>query len=292
MNTGNKSLIADKHYEEMVRAEWTARSTVAAWSTWHDKQAIHTRAFTQAIIESARLKPGVCVLDLASGTGEPALSIAQYIQPGGLVTATDLSPEMLAAAEQNARSMGLVNIVFNQADAHHLPFADASFDRVTCRMGVMYFWKCRQALQEVLRVLRPDGVAVFAVWGSVEKSPFLIDSLRPFIIRKELPSLPSDAPHMMRFTKPGTLSSELTQAGFRSVCEITRMLEMAWPGPPEELWKYFYELAVPLRPYFESLPAGDRESAISEVLGAYEKNWDGRYTRMNTAINIVSGIGP
>jgi len=292
MNTDKKSLLVDKHYEEMVRAEWTARSTVAAWSAWHNKLAIHTRAFTQAIIESARLKPGASVLDLASGTGEPALSIAQCIQPGGLVTATDLSPEMLQAAEQNARSMGLVNIVFHQADAHHLPFADASFDRITCRMWVMYFWKCSQALKEILRVLRPDGVAVFAVWGSVEQSPFLIDSLRPFIMRKEMPPLPSDAPQMMRFAKPGTLSSELTQAGFRSVCEMPRIVEMAWPGPPEELWKYFYELAVPLQPYFESLPAKDRESAISEVLGAYKKHWDGRCTRMDTAINIVTGIGP
>ncbi len=277
-------------YENLVREEWTASSTVDAWRKWSEKLAVHTRPLTEAILDFAKLEPGLHVLDLASGAGEPSLSIAKSVDPEGHVTATDLSSEMLRIAENNAQRAELVNIKFQQADAHHLPFDDESFDRVTCRIGVMYFWDCQRALEEIRRVLKPEGIAALVAWGPVEQSPFTTALLGPFMKRKEMPSPPPDAPQPMRFAAPGSLSSALSQAGFQSVLEETRINEMAWPGPPEELFQHVYEVAVPLQPYIDSFSTEEREAAVSEVVSEYAKNWDGTHTRAQGAINVVSGI--
>ena len=90
-------------FKEQIRAEWTEEATVAAWRRWHPQLAIASRGATGAIVEAARIKPGMRVLDLASGTGEPALTLARAVGPAGHVTATDLGPGMLKAAEENAK---------------------------------------------------------------------------------------------------------------------------------------------------------------------------------------------
>ena len=277
-------------YKQIVHEEWTASRTIEAWRKWYDKMVIHTQPLTRAILDIAKLEPGLDVLDLASGTGEPAFSVSKYVAPDGHVIATDLSSEMLQVAEENAKRMGIGHTSFQQADAHFLPFDDESFDRVTCRAGIMYFWDCQRALTEIRRVLKPDGIAALVAWGPVEQSPFVTDFLGPFMMRKEMPKIPQDAPHPMRFGVPGSLSSELSRAGFRSVLEETRIEELPWPGPPDELWQHVYEIAVPMQPYFDSFSEVEREAAIHEVIANCSKHWDGKYTRSQGAINIASAI--
>ncbi len=122
-----------------LREEWTEEATVSAWRKWHAKLAAFTRGVTEAILEAAKLHPGMRVLDLASGVGDPSLSIAEAVGPSGHVTATDLGPGMIGLAEELARARKLRNIDFRVADVEALPFPDESFDVVTCRFGVMFF---------------------------------------------------------------------------------------------------------------------------------------------------------
>ena len=103
---------------------------------------------TDMMLAVAGIQPGMQVLDLAGGTGEPALTIAASVGPDGHVTVTDLVPEMLAAAEAKARARGLTTISVRQAAAESLLFPDQQFDRVTCRLGVMHFADPAQALRE------------------------------------------------------------------------------------------------------------------------------------------------
>ena len=85
-------------YRQRLRQEWTAADTIAAWRKWHSQIAKFTRGATDAILEAAQLKPGMKVLDLASGVGDPALSVAQAVAPSGRVTASDLGPGMFSLA--------------------------------------------------------------------------------------------------------------------------------------------------------------------------------------------------
>jgi SAM-dependent methyltransferase len=96
------------------------------------------------------------VLDVATGGGHTARALAPQVRE---VVATDLTVEMLAAAERFIRGQGLDNVSFREADAISLPFANGEFDLVTCRIAPHHFPDCARFVQEAARVLRPGGVA-------------------------------------------------------------------------------------------------------------------------------------
>ena len=108
------------------------------------------------ILELVAPQPGWRALDVATGGGHTALAVAPHVRE---VVATDLTAEMLAAAERFIRSKGLDNVTFREADAMALPFADGEFDLVTCRIAPHHFPDCAQFVRETARVLRPGGVA-------------------------------------------------------------------------------------------------------------------------------------
>ena len=159
-------------YRERLREEWTEEATVSAWRKWQAPLAAFTRGATDAILEAAQLRPGMHVLDLASGVGDPALSIAEAVGPSGRVVATDLGPGMISLAEELAHARGLNNIEFRVANVESLPFRDESFDVVSCRFGVMFFPDQWKAFTECRRVLKRGGRVAFVVWGKREQ-PFL-----------------------------------------------------------------------------------------------------------------------
>ena len=73
------------------------------------------------------------VLDVASGTGEPAISLGERVGPAGHVSGLDLSADLLEIATRRAQQRGLGNVSFHPGDAHKLPFANETFDLATCR---------------------------------------------------------------------------------------------------------------------------------------------------------------
>ncbi len=253
-------------FEAKVRAEWMDEATAAAWRKWHDPSVHFWAEFTEALLAVAQLSPGQRVLDLAGGTGDPAIAVAERVGPTGQVVTTDLAPQMLDIARDNAVRAGLRNLSFEVVDAHTLPYADASFDRVTCRLGVMFFWDCQRALSEIRRVLKPGGVAAFIVWGPVEQNEYMRTAMAPFKKRQPPPTPPPGAPQPYRFGTPGSLSAELRGAGFSGVNEETHTVRMVWPGPPEELWTRLYEVSAPMRPYFNSFTPEVRAEAVKEAV--------------------------
>jgi SAM-dependent methyltransferase len=272
-------------FENKVRSEWLDDATAAAWRRWHDKSLRLWRELTDALLTAAKLEPGHRVLDLASGTGDPALTLAAVVGPTGHVVVTDLGPQMLEIARENAERAGLHNLSFDVVDAHAMPYADASFDRVTCRLGVMYFWDCARALAEIRRVLKPGGVVALIAWGPVEQNQYMRAALGPFKQRQPPPAVPPDCPHPYRFAVPGSLGAQLRAAGFASVLEETRAVRMIWPGPPDELWRRLYEVSAPMRPYFDSFTPDIRTQAIAESIVNLNAYYDG--SRVTTAAPIV-----
>ncbi len=107
------------------------------------------------LVELTRPQPGWRVLDVSTGGGHTAITFAPLVRQ---VIATDLTPEMVAAAERFARERGLTNIEFRTADAENLPFGDAEFDLVTNRIALHHFSEPRKAIAEMARVLKPGGL--------------------------------------------------------------------------------------------------------------------------------------
>lgn len=112
------------------------------------------------LVEAARIAPGQRVLDIAAGAGNVAIPAARL---GADVTASDLSPELLATGEAQAAAAG-VSLAWEEADAEQLPYADASFDAVVSCVGIMFAPHHQDAADELVRVVRPGGTIGLINW--------------------------------------------------------------------------------------------------------------------------------
>ncbi len=106
------------------------------------------------LVALAAPRPEWSVLDIATGGGHTALALAPHVRE---VVASDLTREMLSAAERFIREKGATNVSFREADACTLPFADAAFDLVTCRVAPHHFADVGRFVRECARVVKPGG---------------------------------------------------------------------------------------------------------------------------------------
>lgn len=162
---------------KFLRDYWASK--VGDWSQWADPMAKLAAGLNQPILDSLDIQEGDCVLDLASGVGEPAFSEARLTGSSGLTIATDLVPEMLSALQKRE---GSDIMQFSAADMQSLPFTDNSFDHISCRFGIMFAPDQQQSLDECFRVTKSGGKVCFLVWGKQEEQRIFA------LIRKALES--------------------------------------------------------------------------------------------------------
>jgi len=272
---------------ECPKTRWGASYRLVAAQKWRAKSAAMGRAVTEALVEYAAPGQGMNVLDVASGTGEPAISVAKSVGPLGQVTALDLSADLLAIADERARAHGLANFSTRPGDVHQLPFPVEHFDLATCRFGVMFFADCDRALRELYRVLKPGARACFAAWGPFEQ-PYWSSTVA--IVHRHVggPLLAPDSVGMFRFAQSGQLSQHLRCAGFIPE-ESRRTLPWSWPGPPEELWAYIRSVSVPFRPLLDRVPQGKWVEIENEIQRMIRDYYDGSSVNFSADIVLASG---
>ena len=156
----------------MTIPNWDNHSRAQASRQWRKQSAMMGQHVTEAIVATAQVKQGMRVLDVACGSGEPAISIATLLNGTGEVIGIDLAQAALQTATERATQRQLTNVCFQPADAHALPFPDSSFDRVTSRLGVMFFSDLPRALREMHRVLKTGGRIVLLAWGPMDQPYF------------------------------------------------------------------------------------------------------------------------
>jgi len=106
------------------------------------------------MVESMEFSGAERLLDIGTGAGHTCLAFAPLLAE---CVGLDVTPEMVQVATGLAADKGMTNVRFLQAEAEHLPFADDTFDVVTCRFAAHHFANVEQAMREVSRVLRPGG---------------------------------------------------------------------------------------------------------------------------------------
>jgi SAM-dependent methyltransferase len=173
-----------------------------------------TAPVSERMLDLACLEPGMRVLDVASGMGEPSLRAARRVGPSGFVLGTDLVDGMLEAAREQARAQALSNIEFRAADAETLELPAQSFDVATVRWGLMYMPRPERALERMWRALRPSALLVCACWAGPEQVEYASLPRRTLARFRQLPPVEPDAPGVFRYADPEHLRTVLARGGF------------------------------------------------------------------------------
>ena len=131
------------------------------WDIGHYEQmAMELGPVAEHVVSLAHLQRGERVVDLATGTGNAALLAARA---GAFVTGVDTAPRLIDVARSRAVGEG-VDASFVVADMQALPFDDGSFDVALSVFGLIFAADASRAFDEMIRVLRPAGRALFSAW--------------------------------------------------------------------------------------------------------------------------------
>ncbi|UKM66142.1 class I SAM-dependent methyltransferase [Flavobacteriaceae bacterium GSB9] len=237
----NSNLIQIREHQ---KNSWNSFSE--GWRKWDDFTMEFLDEQGQYMISELNLKPTDKVLDIASGTGEPGLTIAASVNQGGLVIATDLSENMLKMAEIKAQTTSLNNFKVQVADACNLPFEDNTFDAISCRLGFMFFPDMQLAAEEMLRVLKPGGKLVTTVWAEPVKNNWITSILGVLKNHSlELPIPDPKGPSLFRCATPGILKGIFEKLG------ATKFKETEINGTmncktAEDYWEFMNDVVPPV----------------------------------------------
>jgi demethylmenaquinone methyltransferase/2-methoxy-6-polyprenyl-1,4-benzoquinol methylase len=155
--------------EKVGRVAEVFHSVASRYDLMNDLMSLGLhRAWKAFTVARAGLRPGMKVLDVAGGTADLARAMARRVAPGGEVWLTDINASMLAVGRDRLIDEGL-HAPAAQCDAEQLPFADASFDRVTVAFGLRNMTRKEQALSEMRRVLKPGGKLLVLEFSRVWK---------------------------------------------------------------------------------------------------------------------------
>ncbi len=272
----------------LERDPWAVASEARSASRWRRLAASWNSAPTQALIDAAEPAQGSLVLDLAAGSGDPAIDIALRFS-GARVVALDRSGAGLVTAQRVARNLGIAErLWFIQADVHRLPLPNSSVDRVTCRCGIMFFDETHSALREALRVLKPGGRAAFLAWGPFEQ-PLFESTLGTVLRLTPGATIPEAAGRMFRFARAGSLRQALRDAGFRALEEQHLTLPRVWAGSPQELWEYQQEVGALFQPMFQAISVDARSRIDEAVWTALRRFQDG--DKITVPVKVVVATG-
>src|ERR1700730_18473787 len=260
----------DKHQDKEVIRQWS--ESAPFWEKHRETIRGMFAPITQALIEDAEIITGQVVLDVATGPGEPALSLAKLVGPEGKVMGVDAAPEMVEAARREARRRGFQNANFDVALAGDLPFPENTFDAVVSRFGVMFFPSPIEGVREMLRVLKPGGRVAIAVWHFAEKNPFHY-SVSQVVERYVAPPAPvPDSPDPFRFAEPGKLLTIVSSAGAAATSERLLRFTIRAQISVEDFWALRSEMSEKLRAKLATLSKEQMaklKREVLEALGAY-----------------------
>jgi SAM-dependent methyltransferase len=237
--------------EQEVINRWTGSAPY--WEKHRETIRQMFAPVTQALVEDGQIGSGHVVLDIATGPGEPALTVAGLVGPTGKVFAIDPIPEMVAAARRAADRLALRNVQFDVAFADQLPFPADTFDAVISRFGVMFFPSPVDGVGEMLRVLKPGRKVALAVWHFAGNNPFHYALSRVIDRYVESPPLAPDALDAFRFATPGKLRTILMEAGAISVSERLLRFTIQAAVPVEDFWTLRIEMSEKLREKIDRL---------------------------------------
>ena len=275
--------------ENPVLDSWN--ETAKYWIRYSPTIRVMFAPLTEALITQAGIDVGQAVLDVAGGSGEPGLTIAERVG-GGSVTCTDAVAEMVEAARHEATRRGLANVQFHQCTADSLPFPDNSFDATVSRLGIMFPPDTVAALREMLRVTKPGGRVALAVWGKSEVNPFCYVVTNVMAQHVNSPAADPNAPNAFRFAEPGKLAGLMTEAGASEVEERLVNFKLDAPLTPHEFWTMRSQTSDTLRDKLAKLSTDEQAQIAREVEQEVTEFFPHNQMNFPVQMVLVSGKKP
>ncbi len=187
------------------------------WATYQEALDARIRVYGDEVLASAALRAGMRVLDVGAGCGDLSIDAARMVGAAGKVVGVDISRPMLARARERAAALGNVDFVEHDASTFA---ADAPFDAIVSRFGVMFFDDPAGAFANLHRVIAPGGSLTFVCWQSLADNPWA--ALPLATVQRILPVPPAaptpNAPGPFAFADAERVRGILTGAGF---CDVT-----------------------------------------------------------------------
>jgi SAM-dependent methyltransferase len=271
---------------DAASANWIDRARHWAKAAPAGASSTSAAEINRNLIACAQIMAGDHVLDLASGTGEPSITMAQLVGGDGSVTATDATAAMLQVAEARAAKLGLENMRFLLAPMEEIPFTDSRFDAVTCRFGLMHATDPVAGVRQARRVLKDGGRAAFALHGPAAPDNlwWLVQGAAVDVFGIEGDS--GAARHNL-YSGEGEAGALFERAGFTQIEENSFTVHSRHAAGPE-FWRPMLERR------FAELLADQSEAAMAEMdqrlAATFAPFQDGDAYVLSASQRITSGV--
>ncbi|MBK6390917.1 MAG: methyltransferase domain-containing protein [Saprospiraceae bacterium] len=271
---------------DQQRATWNKFSP--SWKKWDDLNMDLLKPMGDEIIRSINPRGAEVVLDIAAGTGEPGLTIATMLK-GGKVVITDLSEDMLEIARENAMKRDIKNIETRVCDVCALPFADNTFDAISCRLGFMFFPDMLLAAKEMVRVLKPGGKIATSVWNVLEKNFWITAILGTISRHMDLPAPLPGARGMFRCAKEGLISDLFLEAGLKNIKQKEIAAKMQFKTA-DIYWDMMTEVITLVVLALNNAEDDIKENIRKEVYHLLDQKYPAGNILMDSSALLIEGV--
>jgi enediyne biosynthesis protein CalE5 len=204
-----------RQYKETERQKWD--SVAIGWQKWCRTIERGAGKLSNRLIELTEIKPDSRVLDISTGIGEPAITVANQMGKTGYILATDISPQMLSIAKQRAISLDLSDMIeFKVGDTETIDLPNSTFDAALCRAGLMLLPDLKAGLLNIYRSLIEGGRFAAAVWSSPDKVPFISVVMNTVMKEANVPSPPPGTPGPFSLSDENGLKNSFITSGFKN----------------------------------------------------------------------------
>jgi ubiquinone/menaquinone biosynthesis C-methylase UbiE len=252
------------------QAQQAWEDVAPAWERHRDRIFDATTTVSDRLVELVDPRPGNTILELTAGTGETGYLAAAQLGADGRLISTDFSGAMVQAAERGAAERGLDNVECQVMDAQAIDLPGESVDGVLSRFGLMLVADPLRALEESRRVLRPGGRLAYAVWGTIDRNPWITLIAAALLQMGHPPGGDSFEPGgMFSLSEPEHNVRLATEAGFADP-RVEQISGAMQADSLQDYWSFQTSISGPVATLLATLSADEQDAVRAAFHAAAE----------------------